>query len=359
MSLLSLPPEILVTIFKSVLLAHLGPERRLHPCSSSRYQSKGHQRREHSCPPLLLCCRDLHHIGKETFYQNVTIVLGLDFHSQPYYFRRYPTPEKDKHILSVLAGRTSVLPYIKNLELMISRTTWWEAPQTNSWQGQGKFEFHFWPNEGDPVLSISTITEKLPKLKTMSCTVGMGEVEGLSLSARPEISDNFPPFPLSTILKHQPCDIKTTRLRIWFTHTQLEILMQCAYNATPQSPVLDCDWDAVTIADLSSHYSLKPIIGMSSLKHLDIFLPYVPNGQLFEEAYTGEVFDNLKRLLLIIFSHVEEVRLWHAESQNVTSGDYDGADTRPPAVDQGWVDTRNSRIGGGGTFEARQRLSLF
>src|ERR1700712_3145256 len=116
MGLLSLPPEILSIICQSVILAGFGPERRLHPCSNSRYLRKGFQRREHPCPPLLRCCRDLYHIGSEVFYQNVTIVLGIDYHSQPYYFRCYPTPEEDKSTFSVLTSRTSVLPFIKHLE---------------------------------------------------------------------------------------------------------------------------------------------------------------------------------------------------------------------------------------------------
>ncbi len=349
MDLLSLPPEILSVICQYVILADLGPERRLHPCTNCRYLRKGVRRRELSCPPLLLCCRDLTHIGSEVFYQNVTIVLGLDHHSQPFYFRCYPTPDTDKDTFSVVTNRTLVLPHIRNLELMISRSISYN-PETRDFQQ----DIFFRSQSENPMATVSALTIRLPKLKSLSWTVGIGTVPNESIEIWPHVANvegvhpviddesvfrNRSAWPvplsyyhrLSAVLAHRPCTVDVTSFRLWLTRTHLQRLHDYVHGKKTLEGALSDQGDAIGSPSdyLPTHTFLKAIIQLPALNHLDIFIPqddstyspYILNlgRKTIDDSTIGKLKDTLRE----VFWHVDHVQFWRARSENVTTGDYE------------------------------------
>ncbi|KAJ9614073.1 hypothetical protein H2200_002209 [Cladophialophora chaetospira] len=348
MGLLSLPPEILSVICQHAILADLGPEKRLHPCTNCRYLRKGFRRRELPCPPLLLCCRDLFHLGSEVFYQNVTIVHGLDHHSQPFYFRCYPTPETDKDTFSVITHRKLVLPYIRNLELMISRSTSYN-PRTLLFR-QDIFFRSFCE---DPALRIRKLTSSIPSLKTLSWSVGLGAVANESIEIWPHVAKVEGVTPadddeivfhlrstwptslthyhtLSSVLKDQPGVLQATSFRLWLTHGHLQRLIDYVHGSgTPEESFqVHEDGTESRIVKLPGHPFLKAIVALPALTSLDIFIPQDESSaspwatRRGTQSIDDDTVDKLKESLRTVFWHVDQVRFWRAHSENVTSGDF-------------------------------------
>jgi hypothetical protein len=329
-------------------LADLGPERRLHPCTNCRYLAKGARRREHACPSLLLCCRYLHGISSEVFYKHVTIVVGVDYHSQPYYFRSYPTPDRDKDVLSVLAARTSILPRIRNLELMISRTIQYR-PRSGSTYG----DIVFRSNWDDLPTVLSSFISKLPNLDALSYTFGLGALPNEALCIWPhaettqQIHRSIPdeeffegastwPVPLSRYCSLLPPlqmpEVAVTRLRLWLTGARMMELRQLSMVLGGKSA-----FGLVVREELADpmrqfwsvhHPFAKMILQMPQLRVLDVYVPEAPylvtdpydqgNDPPVDKAMAAR----LTRSLEVIFPHVSTVRLWRARSENVTSGNY-------------------------------------
>ncbi|KIW63034.1 hypothetical protein PV04_09913 [Phialophora macrospora] len=348
MTLLSLPPEILSIICQYVVLADLGPERRLHPCTNCRYLSKGARRREHACPPLLLCCRHLHGISSHVLYKNVTIVAGLDYHSQPYYFRSYPTPERDKDIFSVLTARTSVLPRIRNLELLVSRTIHYH-PRSHV----GFEDMVFRSNWEDLPTVVASFLSKLPNLDALSYTVGVGALPNEALCIWPhaatttgqihrfildeQVFENTSTWPVplsyysSLLVSPTPLhglEAAVTRLRLWLTAARIMDLKQislvmsgkCAFGSVVPEHMAD-PWRQFWRIH---HPFAQIILQMPQLAVLDVYVPEgaSPNNRSEEPPLDKAMAERLTRALEIIFPHVRTVRLWRARSENVTSGDF-------------------------------------
>ncbi|EXJ53941.1 hypothetical protein A1O7_09278 [Cladophialophora yegresii CBS 114405] len=360
MTLLSLPPEILSIICDYTIFDRLGPERRLHPCTNCRYLNRGARRKEHGCPPLLLCCRHLHNISSQVFYQHVTIVVGLDYHSQPYYFRCYPTPDRDKDIFSVLLGRTSILPHIRNLELLIARSISYNPGTQTTCR-----DIAFRSNWEDLPTVISSFTARLPSLHSLSYTVGVGALPNEALCIWPhatkteQIHRFIPdetvfedtstwPIPLSyyvslsTLLQASDAglggrEVNVTRLRLWLTRLRVPALKQFVrglssgdapeQGGTPASQAPDDEalaWRAL----LRNHTFSKVILQLPRLRVLDVYVPEGPSmganmdGPWEDPPVDGAMAWTLTRALETIFPHVKTIRLWRAGCENVTSGKY-------------------------------------
>ena len=347
MSLLCLPTEILNPICELAILSTLQPERRLHPCFNSRYLRRGSQRVERPCPPLMLCCKSLHRSCSEVFYQNVTIVVGLDYHSQPYYFRRYPTPDSDKDTVSALTSRKSVLPYIKNLELMVSQTMY-QWPEFFRCEE----ELYFRSNWKYPSSVISKLGSKLPNFKSLAWTVAIGQVVNTRLSALPENvydiaraedeqvylhrAHNAPIAPsyyhsMESVLQHRLGRVRINKIRLWLVRDSFRILLDVVEGDTGVFGLYDPGAQMMSPEEwFPTHPLLKPIAQIPRLERLEIFAPqdctcHDPgqNDHEWVNWCDKESIKDLKLTLSEAFSEVKDVRFWRSSSENVTSVGYE------------------------------------
>jgi hypothetical protein len=320
MDLCSLPPEILALICKFSILEYLGPERRLHPCTNSRYQRKTFRRREIPCHPLLLCCKDFHRIASEVLYQTSTVVVGIDYHSQPLYFRCYPTPDVEKDVLSVLVARTTVLPYIRNVELMISCSMGYDLT------------FNF--DQDKSVQSFKTVLEThLPRVTTLSLSVGAGFASDYSPQDSAVNSTYVEKCQLEKVVKNSPFGLEFTKLRIWLSWAHFMTMI----NTVAGSADATAEDMALREANLPIRFSfLSTLKQLQHLKCLDVFIP-LPSpapGQLFSfpvtrlHLFTSSTWEKIaaerltKALLPAEFAHVGQVTMWRALSDNISSGNY-------------------------------------
>ncbi|ETI19394.1 hypothetical protein G647_09227 [Cladophialophora carrionii CBS 160.54] len=364
MTLLSLPPEILSIICEYTIFDQFGPERRLHPCTNCRYLNRGARRREHACPPLLLCCRHLHNISSQVFYQHVTVVVGLDYHSQPYYFRCYPTPDHDKDVFSVLLARTSILPHIRNLELLIARSISYNPGTQSTCR-----DIAFRSNWEDLPTVISSFTAHLPSLHTLSYTVGVGALPNEALCIWPhatkteqihrfipdetvfEDTSTWPVplscyFSLSTLLQASHAvglggrEVNVTRLRLWLTRLRIPGLKQFVRGLSsgdapgqggshPSPDLQSSDDQAHAWRALLRHHTFsKVILQLPRLRVLDVYVPERPStgadmdGPWEDASIDSAMARTLTRALETAFPHVRTIRLWRAGCENVMSGEY-------------------------------------
>ena len=382
MNILSLPPEILrlITLHNLFPSPSFSSPHRLHPCNNCRHLRKGFQRRDRGCPALFLTNHLLHRIASETFYHNVIIVVGLDYHSQPFYFRCYPTPACDKDTVTVLSGRKSVLPFVRNLEVLIARTLPYD-PVTLDRRGH---DVVFRSNWEDPAQGLRYLTQNLPGLKSLRATAGLGTVANDSTSIWPHMArvERLDPRLDDEILAHEtgmslaslkyhhrlgdvlghpvPCAggglLHISHVRLWITGSSLAQLLKVIRTSprpiSPPQPDPDADTDVLAsstsddpdepdeedemntnLAKLSTHPFLSATLDLPHLSHLDIFLyvspPHVTSVAThlaslpFGEEY-DELIIKLRELLKKGFAHVDEVKIWRALSENVTSEEFEG-----------------------------------
>ena len=148
-------------------------------------------------------------------------------------------------------------------------------------------------------------------------------------------------LPLNDVLNYHPSSLEITRLRLWLTNPITQFIVGYIMTSWTEAKAevedelhgadTEMTPDASFIRSLRTPVELKPFAELQQLKQLDIFIPQDPsNPSRFIRLGWGSpdcpidtaAVEMIKTYLKSVFAHIDNVRIWRAHSENITSGKY-------------------------------------